>query len=200
LAQRENAQHSTVPKTDEGKAKSSKNSITPGIFITKFLEGAKPETIAEIEELAASLREHYDAQGVVEEMLVQKIVIETARYGRILALEQPEPGRPRLYSLMCLDRTSRYSTATSRALYKAMKSSNNTRRPGKLAKSLPLQWMRNRPNDLLNSTRGNPRSRARTPLPATALLSKIRKMVSERMRPHRGWRGFTPPARAAEKK
>jgi hypothetical protein len=25
-------------------------------------------------------------------------------------------------------------------------------------------------------------------------------MVSERMRPHRGWRGFTPPARAAEKK
>jgi hypothetical protein len=120
LAQRENAQHSTVPKTDEGKAKSSKNSITPGIFITKFLEGAKPETIAEIEELAASLREHYDAQGVVEEMLVQKIVIETARYGRILALEQPEPGRPRLYSLMCLDRTSRYSTATSRALYKAI--------------------------------------------------------------------------------
>jgi len=53
-------------------------------------------------------------------MLVQKIVIETARYGRILALEQPEPGRPRLYSLMCLDRTSRYSTATSRALYKAI--------------------------------------------------------------------------------
>ena len=120
MAQRENAQHSTVPKTDEGKAKSSKNSITHGIFITKFLEGAKPETIAEIEELAASLREHYDAQGVVEEMLVQKIVIETARYGRILALEQPEPGRPRLYSLMCLDRTSRYSTATSRALYKAI--------------------------------------------------------------------------------
>ena len=75
-----------------------------------------PETIAEIEEFAASLSEHYDQQGVDEEMLVQKIVIETARYGRILALEHPERGRPRLYSLMCLDRTSRYSTATSRAL------------------------------------------------------------------------------------
>jgi len=46
--------------------------------------------------------------------------VVVARYGRILALEQPEPGRPRLYSLMCLDRTSRYSTATSRALYKAI--------------------------------------------------------------------------------
>jgi len=106
--------------------------------------------------------------------------IETARYGRILALEQPEPGRPRLYSLMCLDRTSRYSTATSRALYKAIEEPNATRRPGKLAKSLPLQWMRNRPNNPLNSTRDNPKSRARTPLPATAVLSKIRKMMSER--------------------
>ena len=72
--------------------------------LINYREGAKPETIAEIEELAASLRA-LRRPGVVEEMLVQKIVIETARYGRILALEQPEPGRPRLYSLMCLDRT-----------------------------------------------------------------------------------------------
>src|SRR6516162_5977770 len=42
----------------------------------------------------------------------------------------------------------------------------------------------NRPNDLLNSTRGNPRSRARTLLPATAVLSKIRKMALERLRSH----------------
>ena len=33
---------------------------------------------------------------------------------------------------------------------------------GKLA----LQWMRNRPSNLPNSTRGNPRTRVRTPLPA----------------------------------
>jgi len=56
--------------------------------------------------------------------------------------------------------------------------------PGQLAKSQPLQWMRNRPNDLLNSTRGNPRSRTRTPLPATA-LSRIRKMLLQRLAPHR---------------
>ena len=53
-----------------------------------------------------------------------------------------------------------------------------------------------RTGNLPNSIR---RIKARTPLPATALLSKIRKMVSERMRPHRGWRGFTTPARAAKK-
>jgi len=112
-ANRRNAQLSTGPKTDEGKAKSSKNSITHGIFVTKFLDGATPETVTEIQELASSLRDHYDPQCVVEEMLVQKIVIETARYGRIVALEQhPEPNRPLMYSLICLDRTSRYSTAT----------------------------------------------------------------------------------------
>lgn len=33
----------------------------------------------------------------------------------------------------------------------------------------------------------------------TAVLSRIRKMVLERLRPHRGWRAFTTPARAAKK-
>ena len=70
------------------------------------------------------------------------------------------------------------------------RSSRQCRPHGKLAKSLPLQWIPNRPSDLLNSTRGNPRGRARTPLRARAVLAKIRKMVSERLRPHRGWRGF----------
>ena len=71
----------------------------------------------------------------------------------------------------------------------------NSRRHGQPEKSPPLQWMRNRPNNLLNSTRGDPRGRARTPLPATAVLSSM----SERLRPHRGWRGFTAPARAVKK-
>src|SRR5215472_6245385 len=91
-ANRRNAQLSTGPKTDEGKAKSSKNSITHGIFVTKFLDGATPQTVAEIEELAAGLRDYYNPQSIVEEILLQKIVIETARYGRVLLLEQPEPG------------------------------------------------------------------------------------------------------------
>jgi hypothetical protein len=47
-ANRRNAQHSTGPKTDEGKARSSQNSIKHGIFVTQFLNGATPETVAEI--------------------------------------------------------------------------------------------------------------------------------------------------------
>jgi hypothetical protein len=120
-ANRRNAQYSTGPKTAEGKARSSKNSITHGIFVTKLLNRATPETVAEIEELAAGLRDYYKPQGIVEEILVQKIVVETVRYGRVLGLEQPEPGFTPGYLFQCHDKVMRYTTSTSRALYRAIK-------------------------------------------------------------------------------
>ena len=198
-ANRRNAQLSTGPKTDEGKAKSSRNSITHGIFVKKFLEGATPETVAEIEELAAGLRDYYKPQGIVEEILVQKIVVETARYGRVLGLEQPEPGATRPYLLHCLDKVMRYTTSTSRALCRDIEELERVqaaRKAREESAALMDAEPAKRPAEL---NEGNPRSRARTPLQATALLSKIRKMVSERMRPYRGWRGLTAPARAAKK-
>jgi hypothetical protein len=66
------------------------------------------------------LQDHCKPQSIVQETLLQKIVIETAPYARVLALEQPEPGYSLARVVHCLDRTSRYSTATSRALYKAI--------------------------------------------------------------------------------
>ena len=66
------------------------------------------------------MRDYYKPQGIVEEILVQKIVVETARYGRELALEQPAPGYNLTRVVHCLDRISRYSTTTSRALYRAI--------------------------------------------------------------------------------
>jgi len=89
-------------------------------------------------------------------------VVETARYGRVSGLEQPEPGFTPGYLLHCLDRVMRYTTSTSRALYKVIEELTDCRRHGKLAKNLPLPQIPNRPNDLLNSTKGNPRSRPRT--------------------------------------
>ena len=86
-ANRRNAQRSTGPKTPEGKAKSSQNSITHGIFVKRFLNGAAPGTVSEIEALVAGIREHYKPQEMLEEILVQKIVVETARYHRVLGFE-----------------------------------------------------------------------------------------------------------------
>jgi hypothetical protein len=66
---------------------------------------------------------NHKPEGILKELLVQKIVVENARYGRVVALEQleqPEPGNNLARVVHCLDRTSRYSTVTSRALYKAI--------------------------------------------------------------------------------
>lgn len=119
-ANRRNAQHSTGPKTPEGKAKSSRNATTHGIFVRQFLHGAAPETVAEIEALAAGMRECYKPEGILEEILVQKIVVETARYGRVLELEHLEPKVARIDFLNLLDRVVRYTTSTSRALFRAV--------------------------------------------------------------------------------
>jgi hypothetical protein len=118
-ANRRNAQRSTGPKTPEGKAKSSQNSVTHGIFVKKFLNGAAPETVAEIQAVAAGIQEHYQPVGKLEEILVQKIVIETARYHRVLGFEQEFIGSP-MYVVACLDRMVRYTTSTSRALFRAI--------------------------------------------------------------------------------
>jgi hypothetical protein len=115
-ANRRNAQRATGPKTPEGKAKSSQNSITHGIFAKQFLNGAAPETVAEMEVLAAGIQEHYQPVGMVEEILVQKIVVETARYGRILGVEQQELARANAFFNGAIDRVGRYATSTSRAV------------------------------------------------------------------------------------
>jgi hypothetical protein len=119
-ANRRNAQRSTGPKTPEGKAKSSQNSITHGIFVKQFLNGAAPETVAEIEALAAGIREYYKPRGPLEEILVQKIVVETARYGRALGFECPKSAPTHAYSLYSLDHVVCYTTSTSREMYRAI--------------------------------------------------------------------------------
>src|SRR5882672_1384909 len=119
-ANRQNAQRSTGPKTPEGKAKSGRNSITHGIFAKHFLNQAEPETVAEIETLAVGIQEHYQPVGMVEEILVQKIVVETARYGRILGVEQQELARANAFCSSAVDRVGRYAISTSRALWRAI--------------------------------------------------------------------------------
>ena len=121
-ANRRNAQRSTGPKTPEGKARSSQNAVTHGIFVKKFLNGAAPETIVEMEALAAGIREHYEPADMLEEMLLQKIVIEAGREHRVLAFEQKfeQSSSSPIHLVACLGHVVRYTTSTSRALYRAI--------------------------------------------------------------------------------
>jgi hypothetical protein len=135
-ANRRNAQHSTGPRTSEGRAKSSQNATTHGIFVKQFLKGATDETVVEVEALAAAMREHYQPVGIVEEILVQKIIAETVRYGRALTLEHPKSVPSEGYLVHFLDRVVRYTTSTSRALYRAMEELERlqaARKPGAIS-------------------------------------------------------------------
>ena len=146
---------------------------------------------------AASSHHYYSPQRALEAGRPHRAEnrSETARYGRVLALEQPEPGYSVARLLHCLDRTSRYSTATSRALYNAIEGLERHQAARKAreesAASTDTEPAK-RPAEL---NEVHPENRTRTPLPSRPVLSKIRKVVSERVRPHRDWRGFTTPAR-----
>jgi hypothetical protein len=135
-ANRRNAQRSTGPKTPEGKAKSSQNAITHGI-LKKFLNGAAPETVADIEALAAGIWEHYLPVGAVEEMLTQKVVIEAGREHRILGYEQKfeEHTSGPIHLVVCLGHLARYSTSNSRALYRAIQALEHVQAARKASES-----------------------------------------------------------------
>jgi hypothetical protein len=133
-ANRRNAQRSTGPQTPEGKVKSSQNSITHGIFVKKFLNGATPETVAELETLVAGIREHYKPIGILEEILMQKIVVEAARYDRVLGFEHQQLTRDHAFHFSAVDRITRYTNSTSRAFFRAIEELERSQAARKVAK------------------------------------------------------------------
>jgi len=119
-ANRRNAKHSTGPKTPDGKAKSSQNAITHGIFAKQFFTGAAPETLKEMEELAAGIWTHYQPVGTIEELLAEKLCIEAARYGRVLKIELHELARENAFFSVAVERVGRYGAGVNRELYRVM--------------------------------------------------------------------------------
>jgi len=119
-ANRKNGQRSTGPKTPEGKAKSAQNAVTHGIFVKQYVSGATPQTVEEMKKLAAGFWEHYRPVGMIEEMLVEKLCIETVRYSRVMRLEITELAREHAFFGPAVDRVGRYSTGVNRALYRVM--------------------------------------------------------------------------------
>ena len=74
-ANRKNAQKSTGPKTPEGKRRSSRNALKHGLLAQEvvILEGDGAETQEEFDAFLIDLCEELQPQGVVEEILVERI-------------------------------------------------------------------------------------------------------------------------------
>jgi len=85
-ANRRNAQKSTGPRTEVGKARSAQNSYKHGLFSSRLnLDNIETYRYGEIEE---GLKERYQPVGFTEGFLVERIASEMLRYARLLGHEQ----------------------------------------------------------------------------------------------------------------
>lgn len=121
-ANRLNAQRSTGPRTPEGKQRSKQNSYKTGIFARQLFsqteEGLKEQDA--YKDIVARIYHHYQPQGVIEELLVDKVVTEAVRFARLLWFERQEFARKDAFWGQGSDKVLRYQTAINRQLTKAI--------------------------------------------------------------------------------
>jgi hypothetical protein len=121
-ANRENAKFSTGPKTAKGKATSSSNSTKHGIFSRNLIrqgEQNENDRVA-FDQILDPVAEHYQPEGAIEKLLVEKIAIETWRFSRLLAFEQHELSRKSPFWGQGVDRVLRYQSGINRQLFQAI--------------------------------------------------------------------------------
>jgi hypothetical protein len=143
LANRQNAVHSTGPKSPEGKEISSRNATRHGLAgVFTVLPHENPE---DFNDLAARVRDEFQPATESENFLVNQMIQSRCRLLRIqrletLAFEQilTEPGSnsdpdARILAAMCasgnaLDKLQRYAAAAERSYYKALRELQNSGR------------------------------------------------------------------------
>ncbi len=117
-----NAGRSTGPKTLEGKQKSSRNSYKLGIFAREMFRQTKEDQKEWVQyaEIVTRIYGHYRPEGVMEELLVDKVVTESIRFARILSYERQSLNRKDAFWGDTLSKILRYQTAIHRQLTKAV--------------------------------------------------------------------------------
>jgi hypothetical protein len=85
VANQLNAQSSTGPRTEEGKAKASRNAVKLGLFTVRDL--VRPDQEAEYQELAAALWLDIHPEGALQESLAVEIVRANWRLQRCAEVE-----------------------------------------------------------------------------------------------------------------
>lgn len=136
-ANRLNAQRSTGPKTAEGKQRSAQNSFKSGIFVRQLFlntDSGRKEWEA-YEGVAAAIYEHYQPVGIMEEMLVDKVVSAAVRSARVLWFETAAFARNDTFWGQAVDKVLRYQISTDRQLTKAIELLEDVQRKRKHAKS-----------------------------------------------------------------
>ena len=88
-ANRANAQHSTGPRTEQGKANSSHNALIHGLLAADAVNFhlADPNDRAQFDQLVDQMQRLYQPVGLMEELMVQKIAIAAWRLKKALRFE-----------------------------------------------------------------------------------------------------------------
>jgi hypothetical protein len=118
-ANRRNAQKSTGPKTERGKAMSSWNSSRHGLLSNRLplLYGRSKKQFTR---LLRSLQKDLEPVGTLEEVLVEKIAHEYWRVGVAAFHEAADLSRDNPFKHTSIDRLVRYQTTINRQLFQAM--------------------------------------------------------------------------------
>jgi hypothetical protein len=132
-ANRQNAQKSTGPKTEEGKARSSQNAVRHGLLSEKILLSSLPEETSEdFKNIREGLYIAHNPKSDAENLLVQRIVVCHWRLLRAFryetyclqaAREEAAETQPSEYILpndRQLDRIVRYEGLIDRQLHRAI--------------------------------------------------------------------------------
>ena len=113
--------HGGGPTTVEGKLVSSQNARKHSFYAKKLFRPDE-EGSAEHQEftaLLASLNAQLQPCGVLEQLLVERIAIESIRFGRLLQYEQEELAREFAFLKPGVDRVLRYQASINKQLYQA---------------------------------------------------------------------------------
>jgi hypothetical protein len=123
IANQANAQHSTGPRTPEGKASVSHNALRHGLTAQHLV--IRPEQQEEFNSLQDSLRDELDPQGAIEIITFHDLLHAAWNLHRFRCLEaECSSGNPTDFSepatTTVLDRLGRYQSRAQRAYYKAI--------------------------------------------------------------------------------
>ncbi len=122
-ANRANAQHSTGPKTPEGKEKSKQNSRKHGFFARQPLPAGEvgDRLWQAYGDLAAGIWENYEPVGYMEGLLTEKVITESIRLSRLLEFESQYLGQKHAFHMAGVDRILRFQSSINRQLFQTIK-------------------------------------------------------------------------------
>ena len=120
---RANAQHSTGPRSTEGKAASSQNAFKHGLYSKDLI--VRGEDPAQLDALKADLRREHQPANTTEEILVNEMAEQFWRIRRyrtketdLLLINDPADAVPALLRLLPI--IQRFMTAAERGFHKAL--------------------------------------------------------------------------------